>query len=97
VLYHQQPVINQTAYGCDWVEVDDAFGWPTLNFLSALDLDLGLDLYVAGTFTGHFATELGERNANKTCTLTGVICSVCYCTGLFKNWQHFVVALAVYV
>ena len=23
---------------------------------------------------------------NKTCTLKGVICTVCYCTGIIKNW-----------
>ena len=33
------------------------------------DLDLDLDLYIAGTILAIFATELGERNANKTWTL----------------------------
>ena len=50
-----------------------------------------------GPFLAVFATELGERNANKTCTLKGVICTVCYCTGLIKNWLNiFIVALAAY-
>ena len=29
---------------------------------------LDLDLYIAGTILATFATELGERNENKTCT-----------------------------
>ena len=45
-------------------------------------LDLDLDSYIAGAI---LITELGEYklqkyNANKTYTLKGVMCTVCYCT-----------------
>ena len=56
-------------------------------FLRVVVLDLDLNSYRAGTiFLAIIATELGERSANKTCTLEGVICTVRYCTGLIKNW-----------
>ena len=77
--------------------------WHWVGFVPVLQtplrwVPLDLDPYTAGTVFGRFfATELGERNANKTCTLKGVTCTVCYCTGLIENWLNFfVVALAAY-
>lgn len=37
-----------------------------------------------GPFLAIFAMELAECNANKTCTLKRVICTVCFCTGLIN-------------
>ena len=70
---------------------------PTLRPRSAECLRVWIANTLQGLFLAVFATELGERNANKTCTLKGVTCTVCYCTGLIKNWLNiFVVALAAY-
>ena len=46
-----------------------------------------------GPFLAIFAMEPGERSANKTRTLKGVICTVPYCTGLIKIWLNFLLLL----
>ena len=53
--------------------------------------NLDQDSYIAETIfvVAIFATELGERNANKICTLKGVTCTV---WETFQNWLKFVVA-----
>ena len=72
-------------------------GWRPIKGSKYRSIDLDPDRIrtLQGPFLVIFATKLAECNANKTCTLKGVICTVCFCTGLLNPFAAMLAALSV--